>query len=273
MHDIIINMDKIKKYIIGDYIGGKMNFPDFEIVFCTFFKDKKEFIYDNETYEEYVIFCVESGSFYYGFAPDEKCKYTAKSGDIVLCPRGKPFFRKAITPLDFCMIKFVCESELLRNDSPVFLSDTGRFFKNISMLRSSFFRKVGKTDYITNHYCRDIVYQLLSAIQQNETHLSKAFNFINAKYTDEISVSSLADMCGYSDVHFINLFKKHYNYTPKAYISFLRFKKAQHLLKSTDMSVGEISAECGFSDALYFSRFFKAQCGMTPTEFKKATAI
>ena len=42
-----------------------MDISDFEIVFCTYFENKKEFIYDRETYEEYVIFCVENGSFSY----------------------------------------------------------------------------------------------------------------------------------------------------------------------------------------------------------------
>ena len=55
-----------------------MNLGNFDIVFCTYFENKKEFIYSNETYKEYVIFCVESGSFSYGYSPNE-IKYTAKA--------------------------------------------------------------------------------------------------------------------------------------------------------------------------------------------------
>lgn len=251
----------------------KLNFSDFEIVFCTYFENKKEFIYDNESYREYVIFCVLSGSFNYGYSPDEICRYIAKSGDIVLCRPNRAFYRKTITPLSFCMIKFTSENPLPCIDTPISLSDTARLFKNMSMLKSSFFCTIEKTDHAANHFCRDIVYQLLASIQQKSAPLSGTLDFINANFTNDISISALANANGYSPVHFINLFKKHYGCTPKSYISFLRLKKAQHLLKSTNMSVGEISSECGFSDILYFCRFFKSHCNMTPTEFKKAVKL
>ena len=250
-----------------------MNLCDFDIVFCTYFDNKKEFIYSNETYKEYVIFCVESGSFSYGYSPHEISKYTAKSGDIVLCFPNRAFYRKTISPTNFCMIKFVSERVIPLIETPLFLPDTPRFFKNIAMLRSSFFYTNENADHVTNHYCRDIVYQLFSAIQQKSTPLSPLIDFINANYTTPISITKLANSAGYSTVHFINLFKKYTGYTPKAYISLLRLKKAQYLLKNSCMSVGEISVECGFSDNLYFCRFFKLQCGMTPTEFKQAVSI
>ena len=250
-----------------------MNSGDFDIVFCTYFENKKEFIYSKETYKEYVIFCVESGSFSYGYSPDEIFKYTAKSGDIVLCCPNRAFYRKTISPINLCMIKFVSESVIPLIETPMFLPDAPRFFKNIAMLRSSFYYTNENTDHVTNHYCRDIVYQLFSAIQQKSVPLSHSIDFINAYYTTSISITKLANSAGYSTVHFINLFKKYTGYTPKAYISLLRLKKAQNLLKNSCMSVGEISAECGFSDNLYFCRFFKLQCGMTPTEFKQAVSI
>lgn len=250
-----------------------LSVTDFEIVFCTYFKNKKEFIYSHETYREYVMFCVESGSFSYGYSPLEKEKYVAKSGDIVLCFPNKTFYRKVITPLNFCMIKFIAENALTRCEAPVVLTDTARFLQNINMLKSSFFCDIKKSDHMTNHYCRDIVYQFFSVLQQKFTPISQIFDYINANYTANISISELANRIGYSTARLIDLFKEYYGYTPKAYISFLKLKRAQHLLKKSDMTVGEISAECGFSDALYFSRFFKSQCGMTPTEFKKLVKI
>lgn len=254
-------------------INMNMNLTDFDIVFCTYFDNKKEFIYRNEAYEEYVLFCVENGSFNYGYSSEEICKYTAKSGDVVLCCPNRMFYRKAITPINFCMIKFIPKFVIPQIDTPIYLSDTSRFFKNISMLKSSFYYTNETTDHITNHYCRDIVYQVFLSISEKNTPISDAINFINLNYTTPISINKLANNSGYSMVHFINLFKKYTGYTPKGYISFLRLKKAQYFLKNSFMSISEISAECGFSDNLYFCRFFKAHCGMTPTEFKKSVKI
>lgn len=47
----------------------------------------------------------------------------------------------------------------------------------------------------------------------------------------------------------------------------LRLEHARHLLAETNLSVGEIAFQCGFSDPNYFSRLFSKTQGMTPTEF------
>ena len=45
-------------------------------------------------------------------------------------------------------------------------------------------------------------------------------------------------------------------------------EKAKELLSSTDYSMKEICTMCGYSDPNYFSRSFKKNVGVTPTEYK-----
>jgi len=42
------------------------------------------------------------------------------------------------------------------------------------------------------------------------------------------------------------------------------------LLKNSDMSMGEIQAVCGFETPSYFSRTFKAEFNITPTEYRRS---
>ncbi|WP_080054979.1 hybrid sensor histidine kinase/response regulator transcription factor [Spirosoma aerolatum] len=51
-----------------------------------------------------------------------------------------------------------------------------------------------------------------------------------------------------------------------------RLKKAELLLKQRKASVAEIAFAVGFSDPKYFSRAFRAQFGVTPTEYSHQTA-
>jgi len=53
-----------------------------------------------------------------------------------------------------------------------------------------------------------------------------------------------------------------------AYISQLRMEKAMRLLRSSspDTLISTISEQCGFQDVAYFSRVFRRQYGMTPTQ-------
>jgi signal transduction histidine kinase/DNA-binding response OmpR family regulator/Tfp pilus assembly protein PilF len=52
-----------------------------------------------------------------------------------------------------------------------------------------------------------------------------------------------------------------------AYVTQLRMEKAMRLLREErDMLIGDIADQCGFQDVAYFSRVFRQQYGMTPTQ-------
>jgi CheY-like chemotaxis protein len=53
------------------------------------------------------------------------------------------------------------------------------------------------------------------------------------------------------------------------YIRLKRLGRAKQLLSNTNMAMGEIQAVCGFDSPSYFSRAFKAEYGMSPSEFRK----
>ena len=54
------------------------------------------------------------------------------------------------------------------------------------------------------------------------------------------------------------------------YIRLKRLTRAKFLLKNTEMSMGEIQAVCGFDSPSYFSRTFKGEFGVTPSEYRKS---
>ena len=53
------------------------------------------------------------------------------------------------------------------------------------------------------------------------------------------------------------------------YIIKKRLRKAQHLLASTNLSVGQISAKVGYTEYNYFFRIFKERVGVTPLQYRK----
>ena len=67
-------------------------------------------------------------------------------------------------------------------------------------------------------------------------------------------------------------FKKEMGVTPLEYMTGLRMKKAETLLTAmgaAGYSVGEVAQQCGYDDALYFSRVFKKHFGLSPAAFAK----
>ena len=64
-------------------------------------------------------------------------------------------------------------------------------------------------------------------------------------------------------------FKKEKGMTPLQYHTRLRIQTACSLLGSTLLSIREISDKLGYPDAMYFSRIFKKQMGLSPREYRR----
>lgn len=52
------------------------------------------------------------------------------------------------------------------------------------------------------------------------------------------------------------------------YLKLYRLEVARKRIKSQETSIGNIAAECGFSDANYFTRCFKAHFGIAPSRYR-----
>lgn len=58
--------------------------------------------------------------------------------------------------------------------------------------------------------------------------------------------------------------------TPADFINKYRIRHAAILLSSTNDPVGLIAEQCGFTNRSTFTRIFRDQYAMTPTEFRRA---
>ena len=240
--------------------------PNIELTFCTYFKKIQRFVYERETYEEFVAFCVKTGSFAYQIG--EEKENVISEGEIVICPPKYPFFRKIIQPAEVCMIKFKAGEPLHISGKKIRVSNMLRFNDNLGKLEGCLFCDRIADEPIFSHYCMDILYLAMESVGENG-QISFAKGYLEQNYDKEILIDALAKQMGYSTPHLINKFKAYYGITPKAFISQVRTLKAKELLLSTDKLSREIAYLLGFSDELYFIRFFKKYTGLTPKQFRE----
>lgn len=75
---------------------------------------------------------------------------------------------------------------------------------------------------------------------------------------------------GYSQKHFIDLFKKQVGVPPKQYLKIMRFQKAiQEIENNKSIQWSSIATESGFYDQAHFINDFKSFSGFTPNEYMK----
>ena len=92
--------------------------------------------------------------------------------------------------------------------------------------------------------------------------------YIRENYCGDISLNHLARIFYVSKEHISRSFKKQFQINLFDYITSLRIEKAKTLLLKTQLPIEEIAAMTGFSNGNYFSKTFRKQTGLSPSEFK-----
>ena len=99
--------------------------------------------------------------------------------------------------------------------------------------------------------------------------MSRAIEYINSNITGNITIDDICLHIHMSKYHFCRQFKKIMGTTVMEYILKTRLIMSENMLLNENLSVTEISHNCGFSSVSYFSRVFKQYNGITPLKYKK----
>lgn len=99
-------------------------------------------------------------------------------------------------------------------------------------------------------------------------YVSKAVEYISVEYNKDISVGAIAEHLSLNVKYFSRLFKEHTGMTVMQFVSDVRMKYAEELLRETSQTVREIGELVGFVDSRSFIRHFKKYYGITPGEYK-----
>ncbi len=114
--------------------------------------------------------------------------------------------------------------------------------------------------------CSDVVNK---REERSNDIIKTAMEYIKDNYSKEISLDDVSRQVNISPYYFSKIFKEESGLNFIEYLTNIRIDKAKELLSGTEMSIKEVCATCGYTDPNYFSRSFKKNVGVTPTEFKE----
>lgn len=96
--------------------------------------------------------------------------------------------------------------------------------------------------------------------------IKKSMEYIDKNYKEHISLHDIANYVYLSHEYFSRLFKEEVGENFSLYLTNYRMKKAEKLLKTTDMKISQISMNVGYSNASYFSKTYKKYKGISPED-------
>ncbi len=171
--------------------------------------------------------------------------------------------------------EYLNEANVTKNN-PIFHYDDEEKFR-------AYFRKmeecenIFKTDELR---LRGYFYLIISEIAEcsqninylrmdpKNTYIVKALKYIEKNYYLPVSINDIAKYLNINSNYLSGLFNEKMGTSPKQFLINYRIKKAQLLLKDTDLPVSTVSRYVGFDDPLAFSKVFKKRTGDSPTGFR-----
>ena len=215
----------------------------------------------------------------------DDCSYDVEPGDIVFIPKG------IIHRTNY---QGRSHSRLLINFSDSFIPDfiRNRIDKSLYLYRSAeiakqvenIFQKIefeyshpdGFTEEALKCYTAELFLLMLrhpgsydEAATGNEL-VDSTVKYIQHNYMSDVKLSSVAKMKSVSQEHLSRTFKVCTGFGFNEYVTLLRLRKAEAMIKSDPRkTISEIAYECGFNDGNYFSYKFKKMYGISPIKARK----
>ncbi len=118
------------------------------------------------------------------------------------------------------------------------------------------------------------VMKLRGSILQNDDSdgnkkLQAAVEYVEQNYMKDLGMAEVANYISMNYSMLSYLFKQYTGTNFVNYLKGIRIREAKKLLAETDMKIIEISRAVGYDNEKHFMKLFKAECGVSPGEFRK----
>ena len=140
--------------------------------------------------------------------------------------------------------------------------------------------KNGALDYLLKPIDKHEFLSLINLLVRNESEpkeqpkidsnelISNAKNYIRKHYSDDITMTQVADYVHLNPSYFSKLFRTKTGLTFSVYLTDVRISQAKQLLLNPNIKIYEVCEKVGFSDSVTFNRSFKRVVGVSPSEFR-----
>ncbi len=126
-----------------------------------------------------------------------------------------------------------------------------------------------------NEFYMDLITQIVAGnpVKIDDASMKKAIliakEYIQKNYAQDLTLAKIADYVGMNPSYFSVLFKKECKISLINYLNHIRIERALRYLQDPQCRVYEAALAVGFHDEKYFSRIFKKNMGISPSEYRE----
>ena len=120
----------------------------------------------------------------------------------------------------------------------------------------------------------DIIYNIIKEDEKKYVSseqidvIKPVVDILNNNFTDpDLKISEVVSLCNVSGVYFRRIFMGKFGISPKEYVIQKRISLTKELIELGYLSVSQVAARCGYTDASHFSREFTKRVGAPPSQY------
>lgn len=244
---------------------------------------KIEDVYTGVSKKSWTVTCRKGSSFIFRLSGGVCYHFADKSitvnaGEFIFLPHGSTYDATLIgAESEFIAIRIQADLTVYQLKS--YPTDGFLDAEELTSSIADLWRHGGKSE---QYRCYSLVYSVLAYVSglENMEYTDKkrlaiikpAVEYLKEHVYDvSLSTQTLHGLCGISGTYFRRIFESAYGVSPQRYILRRRLSHAKSILGSGDFdSISSVAAAVGYSDPLYFSRAFKKEYGVSPSEYAKS---
>jgi len=172
---------------------------------------------------------------------------------------------------------------IMRSETSSFIkNDDGSIRRLTELMLNEFYVEDENNNIMINLYLSQILISLSRIYKGNAGYMNKkststsnyavynALRYIDREYIYITSVKSVAKELSYSEYYLSHIFSRKVGMSIKEYIVKKKLQTATQMLKTTNLSIGEISDYLNFSTHHTFRQAFKKVYSVNPSEYRKS---
>ena len=158
-------------------------------------------------------------------------------------------------------------------------SSKDHFSLIFNTLLMEYSRALREGDPLNDPFLAGYLYQILFTVtrgnnayvhqEYSDSRIGSIIKYINENYSQICDIEEIASHFYISKYHLCRIFNQNLGVPLITYLNTIKIRQACEMIKSGKCSLTEIAMKCGFNSSSYFCKVFKAEKGVSPTEYKK----